>query len=297
MNPADQIERTIEKLHIATRAETDKRILDDAFAALEKSEQKQSPLVGRSARRRTPRIRIAKLAAIAAVILVAFALFFGIQAKKAVTLDEIYEALGRVENVCIASFTPPANKPVRIEWISQTLNIDMFRLVEQFVLWDIPNRVRMIKYLSSDSVKTELLSDEMLAKVEQAAGDRFGLLPFTDISDISGAKWIRVEDAKVQATVSGTKVYELTWPGKDSTSDAIGSRKWRVFVDTHSKLPKRADHYFQFELGEDYKFEKYEVITYPSEDEIQMDIRKTFGPSAGRPDEPGYIATPGDRPR
>ena len=45
MNPADQIEQTIERLHITTRAETDERILGDAFAALEKYAQKQSTYV------------------------------------------------------------------------------------------------------------------------------------------------------------------------------------------------------------------------------------------------------------
>jgi len=292
MNPADQIERTIEKLHIATRAETDKRILDDAFAALEKSAQKQSPLVGRSARRRTLRIRIAKLAAIAAVILIVFALFFGIQAKKAIALSEVDKALGKVQNVCIASFTPPANKPVQIEWISQTLNISVLRLGEQFILWDIPNKVQVIKYLSSDSVKKEMLSEEMFAKVEQAAGHRFGLLPFSDISDISGARWSRVEDSEVETTVSGTKVYELTWPGKNSISDAIGSRKWRVFVDTHTNLPKRAEHYFKLRPQGDYKFEKYEVITYPSGGQIQALVKNTFGPAESWPGEPEFMGTP-----
>lgn len=292
MNPADQIERTIERLHITTRAETDKRILDDAFTALEKSVQKQSPYIGPSIRQRTLRIRVAELAAVAAVVLVIFALFFGRPAAEAVALGEIYEALGKVQNVCIASFTPPANEPVQIEWISQTLNVSMFRLGEKFVLWDIPNRVRMIKYLSSDSVKTEMLSEEMLAKVEQAAGRRFGLVPFSDISDVSGARWSRVEDSEVETTVSGTKVYELTWLGKDSTSDAIGSRKWRVFVDTHTNLPKRAEHYFKLRPQEEYKFEKYEVITYPSGGQIQALVKKTFGPAESRPGEPEYMGTP-----
>ncbi|MFH1884512.1 MAG: hypothetical protein ABIL62_17595, partial [Planctomycetota bacterium] len=99
MNPADQIERTIGRLHLTTRSETDKRILDDAFAALEKSAQKQSPDVGHIARRRTLRIRIAGLAAVAAVILVVFALFFGTRVTETVALNEIYEALGKVQNV------------------------------------------------------------------------------------------------------------------------------------------------------------------------------------------------------
>lgn len=292
MNPADQIERTIERLHIATRVETDKRILDDAFAALEKSTQKQSPHVGRSVRQRTIRIRVAELAAVAAVILIVFALFFGIQAKKAIALSELDKALGKVQNVCIASFTPPANKPVQVEWISQTLNINMLRIGEKFVLWDIPNKVQVIKYLSSDSVKTGMLSDEMLAKVEQTAGRRFGLVPFSDISDVFGARWSRVEDSEVETTVSGTKVYELTWPGKNSTSDAIGSRKWRVFIDTPTNLPKRTEHYFQLEPGGDYKFEKYEVITYPSGVQIQALVKKTFGPAASWPGEPEFMGTP-----
>ena len=297
MNPADQIEQTIERLHITTRAETDERILDDAFAALEKSAQKQSPDVGRSARRRTLRIRIAELAAVAAVILVVFALFFGTRVTETVALNEIYEALGKVENVCITRFLPPANEPVQIEWVSQTLNIDMVRFGERFVLWDIPNKVQMIKYLSTGSITTTAITDEKLTKVEQAAGRRFGLVPFSDISDVSGARWSRVEESKVAATVSGTKVYELTWPQKETSSETIEFRKWRVFVDTHTNLPKRAEHYFKLDHEEDYKFEKYEVITYPSEDEIQAVVRTTFGLAAGRPDEPGYIGTPGDRPR
>jgi len=298
MNPADQIERTIGRLHITTRAETDKRILDDAFAALEKSAQKQSPDVGRSARRRTLRIRIAELAAVAAVILVVFALFFGTRLTETAALNEIYEALGKVQNVCIATFLPPANEPVQIEWVSQTLNIDMVRFSERFVLWDIPNKVQMIKYLSTGSITTTAITDEMLAKVEQAAGRRFGLVPFSDISNVSGAQWSRVEDPEIEATVSGTKVYELTWPQKETSSDAIGLKKWRVFVDIHTNLPKRAEHYFKLKPQEEYKFEMFEVIIYPSGEQIQALIRKTFGPGASRPGEPEYIGTPGaDRGR
>ena len=292
MNPTDQIERAIERLHITTRAETDRRILDDAFAALEKSAQKQLPHVGRGTRRRTLRIRIAELAAVAAVILVVFALFFGTRATEAVGLSEIYEALGKVENVCIATFQPPANEPVQIEWVSQTLDIDMLRFGERFVLLDIPNKVQMIKFLSSGSVTTTAITDEMLTKFEQASFQRFGLVPFSDISDVSGAKWIRVEAPEIEAAVSGTMVYELTWPGKNSTSEAIGLKRWRVFIDARTKLPKRTEYYFRLQPEVEYLFEKYEVITYPSEDEIQAVIRKTFGPAASRPGEPEYIGTP-----
>ncbi len=292
MNPADQIERTIERLHITTRAETDKRILDDAFAALEKSAQKQSPHVGRSARRRTLRIRIAKLAAVAAVVLVIFALFFGRPAAEAVDLGEIYEALGKVENICIADFQPPANEPTQTEWISQTMNIDVIRSGERFVLWDIPNKVQMIKYLSSGSVTTTAITDEMLTKVEEAASRRFGLVPFSDMSNFSGAQWIRVEDSEIETTMSGTKVYDLTWTERNTTFQTIRLRKWRVFVHAGTKLPERAQWYSKFEPEGEYKLETFSVITYPSENQIKILIRNTFGPAATQPRQPEYISTP-----
>ena len=292
MNPADQIERTIERLHITTRAETDKRILDDAFAALEKSAQKQSPHVGRSARRRTLRIRIAELAAVAAVILVVFALFFGTWVTETVALNEIYEALGKVQNVCIATFLPPANEPVQIEWVSQTLNIDMVRFSERFVLWDIPNKVQMIKYLSSGSVTTTAITDEMLTKVEEAASRRFGLVPFSDMSHISGAQWIRVEDSEIETTMSGTKVYDLTWKERNTTFQTIRLRKWRVFVDAGTKLPKRVEWYSKFEPEGEYKFETFSVVTYPNESQIKVLIRNAFGSAATQPRQPEYRGTP-----
>jgi len=293
MNPAEQIERTIERLHITTRAETDKRILDDAFAALEKSAQKQSPDVGRSARRRTLKIRIAELTAVAAVILVVFALFFGTRLTETVALNEIYEALGKVEDVCIAKFQPPANEQVQIEWVSQTLNIDMVRFGERFVLWDIPNKVQMIKYLSTGSITTTAITDEMLAKVEQATGRRFGLVPFSDISDVSGARWSRVEDSEIVTTMSGTEVYDLTWLQESTTGTAVRFCKWRVFVDTCTNLPKRAEWYSKLKPEEEYRFETFTVVTYPSESEIQALIRRTFGPGASRTGEPEYMSTPG----
>lgn len=292
MNPADQIERTIERLHITTRAETDNRILDDAFAALEKSAQKQSPDVERIARRRTLRIRIAELAAVAAVILVVFALFFGTRVTGTVALNEIYEALGKVENVCIATFQPPANEPVQIEWVSQTLNIDMVRFGERFVLWDIPNKVQMIRYLSTGSITTTAITEEMLAKVEKAAGRAFDLLPFSDISDIpKSAQWNRVEGPQV-TVVPDTEVYDLTWLQESTTGTIVRFYKWRVFVDTTIKLPKRAEWYSKLKSGEEYIFETFTVVTYPSESQIKVLIRSTFGLAASQPGEPEYIGTP-----
>ncbi len=289
MSIADNIERAVEQLHLTTRAETDKHILDDAFAKLEKSAQKQSP-VGFGVRRRTLIIRIGELAAVAAVIIVFFALFFGTSATD-VGLGDIYQAMGTIENICITTFEPAANEPKQIEWVSRALNIDMFRIGEQLVLWDIPNNVKMTKNLYSDSVKSQTLSREMLTKVKQTAGQRFGLVPFSSLSSISGALWSRVEDSGSEPDESGARIYDLTWPEEDATSNLVKLRKWRIFLDKYDNLPTRAEWYSKLQSEEEYKFESFSLITYPSESQIQVLIRNTFGAAVLQPRDPGYIGT------
>jgi hypothetical protein len=290
MNPAENIERAVEQLHITTRAETDKRILDDAFVALEKSAQEQSHHITRSAHPKILRIRIAELAAVAAVILVIFTLFFGKSAKD-IRLGEIYQVLGSVENICITTFEPHMNEPMQIEWVSQALKIDMFRIGEQLVLWDIPNNVKMTKNLSSNYVKTQILSGEMLSKVKQAVLQRFGLVPFSKISDISGARWTRLENSEAEADVSGSKVYDLTWQDKNSASGATKLYRRRFFVDKRTNLPQRIELYGKLQSESEYKFETFAVVTYPSDDQIRTLIRETFGPAALQPRNPGHIGT------
>jgi hypothetical protein len=291
MNLADNVERAVEHLHFTTGAETDKRILEDAFVELEKSVRSQSLRGGLGARRKTLKIRIAELAAVAAVIVIFFALFFGTSTTE-IGLGEIYQALGSVENICITSFDPAAYEPKQIEWVSQVLNIDMFRIGDEFVVCDIPNNVKMTKNLSSGSVRTQKLSVEMLSKVTQAVGQRFGLVPFSTISDVPDARWSRVEDSELEVVVSNTKVYDLTWPQKNTASGLIELRKWRFFLDKDTDLPKRTELYSKLQSEEDFKFETYTVITYPSESRIRDLISDTFGTATPQPREPEYIGTP-----
>ena len=290
MNSADNIERTVEQLHITTRPETDERILDEAFAVLEKSTQEQSVHIARSARPKTLRIRIVELAAVAAVIFVIFALFFNTSTTD-VGLGDIYQVLGAVDNICITTYEPASNEPMQIEWVSQALNIDMFQIGRQFILWDIPNKVKLTKYVSSDSVRSQILTGEMFSKVKQAALKRFGLVPFSNLSDISGARWTRLVDSEADADVSGTKVYDLTWQDKNAALDAIKLYRRRFFVDKRTNLPKRIELYGKLQSEAEYNFETFAVVTYPSEDQIRTLIRETFGSAPTQPRDPGYIGT------
>jgi len=282
MNPLDHIERAIKRLHLITKAETDQRILDDAFAALEKSGQKQPHHIGRSAQRRTLGIRLVELASIAAVILVVFALFFGTPAAKAVTLEQIYQALDKVRNICVATFKANKAEPYQQVWTSQTLKVKLFKERRegkmQFILWDIPNGVTKTKSVYEDSVTTVEIPADRLTLMEKSIGGSFGLVPFSDINNVpEGYQWSCVEDQNVEAIIPGTEVYDLTWLQKSTTGTAVRFCKWRVFVDPATNLPKRAEWYHKLKIEEEYIFDTFDEVTYPSESQIQALIRKTFG--------------------
>jgi len=296
MNRVDNIERAIAKLRVTTSARTDKRILEDAFAALQEAAPRKLPGAERNIWQTVVMGRVVELAAIAAVILIAFALFFRAPAAKAVTLRQIYEALEKVRNVCTSSFTTDKEEPSQQIWTSQALKMILFKTRKEgqieFALWDIPGKVLKIKYLPSGSVQTVSASTEDLAKVEKRMSSAFGLVPFSNLSNIpEGAVWSRVQEPNALAIVPGTEVYDLIWPQKSITSEMVIFRKWRVFIDTHTNLPKRTEFYSKLETQGDYQFETYNVVTYPSESEIQALIRSTFGPGDGS-SKPGYIGTP-----
>jgi len=101
MNSANQIERTIERLHIKTRAETDKRILDDAFAALEKSTQKRPLVIKPSLWRIVVESRITKLVAAAAVLILIISLFVTLSEPTTI-YAQIVAALNDVQTLHIA---------------------------------------------------------------------------------------------------------------------------------------------------------------------------------------------------
>ncbi|MHC4532740.1 MAG: hypothetical protein ACYS6K_02205 [Planctomycetota bacterium] len=297
MNSADNIERTIEQFALTTRAETDKRILEDAFVVLEKSAQEQSHHIARSARPKTLRIRIAELAAVAAVILVFFAFFFGTPAAKAVTLEQVYQALGKVKNICVSSFGADKSEQYQQVWTSKTMNVMLIEGMKEgqkeYVLWDFPARLIRSKFVFSDLVRTDDISADMFTKMKKSMTGTFGLIPFSDIKDAPvESQWNRVEDPNVSAIVPETEVYELTWPQKSATGNGIKFIKWRFFLDTVTNLPKRVEWYSKLTSEAEYKFDTFFVITYTNESQIQTLIRNTFGWVPVQPRDPGHIGTP-----
>ena len=298
MSSADNIERAIAELNLTTRAETDKRILNDAYAALGKAVHKQQPTTDTGIWRMVVRSRFAVPAAVAAMILLAFALSVNIRTEKEVNIEGIYGALSKVENIHISKFQTGRTSPDQQVWASETLGAKLFKTEvgnqAQYTLWDTQNRIKMIKFLSSNSVKTVPITQEMLAELEKSAAKSADMVPFSDRNDIpSDAQWSRIDDREIPAAIPGTKAYDLTWVVKSTDSQAVVHRKWRVFVEDRTNLPKRIEWYAKSRPEDEYGFERFVVIAYPSENEIQNIIRNIFGPRDGRPDDPEYIGTPG----
>jgi len=296
MNLADNLERSIRQFQVTTSIEMDKRILNDAFAALEESTPEESAGLGRTVRQIVVFPRVMKFAVAAAVAVVAFALFFKALSPKTIELSQVYQALQKAENLCVSTYTDAQAEPVQQVWASRTLNVVMNKTQAgaqaKFDLFDIPNRLKKTRYLALDSVGTERLAPEQAIRLERSISDIFELLPFADVDPArDGSQWSKVPGEDMGASVRGTQAYELTWPVEGS------SYKCRIFVDATSDLPRRIEYYFKENQQGQYKFESMQVAAYPSEKEIKLLIRDIFGPDQDRSGEPGYISTPEHRPQ
>ena len=296
MDPADNIERAIAELHLTTKTETDKRILDDAFSALRGAVHVQQPTTGTGIWRTYLKSRIAVPAAAAAMIVISFALFFGTLSKDDVTIEELCGTFGKAGNVCVSTFQAGEIIPYQQAWTSQSMKMRLFKTGSgnqaQFALWDIPNKVKMTMYLST--VQTQALTEQMLAELEKSVTPLSVISPFSYMRDIpEQARWNRISDPAVTVVVPGSEVYELLWTQQGTTSEVVLDRKWRVFVDTRTNLPKKTESYTRSGSEQEYKLESFVIVTYPSESEIQDIIRNIFGQRDNRPDDPEYRGTPG----
>lgn len=293
MNPVDDIERSIAGLHVTTRAETDKRILADSSRALQAG-LRQRPLQAQTgAERIAAIIKIAAPATVAAGILVACALYFNALFGKGTTPAEVRKAFAKVENVCIAKCRAGATEPFEQVWASQALKVKLLRSGSgsqaQFTLWDVPNKVKMMKFLTSEPFATEPITEQMLAELSKSVIPSADLLTFSGKPD--DAQWSKVDDPQVAAKVPGAEVCEVTFLTRGSPSEALVYMKWRLFTDRRTHLPKRVEWYTRSEATGDYKLESFAIFSYPSASEIEDLVTSTFG--SRRPDQPEYIPTPG----
>jgi outer membrane lipoprotein-sorting protein len=212
--------------------------------------------------------------AAAAVVLIAAALFLSTQTATAVTIDQIYKALEKVQNVHISMFVPDrTEEPIQERWVSRALNIYMTKTGKQLVLSDITKGVRIIQQPGTGVTETRPLTEDNVADIEKQMTGSLGLMPFYDMSEIpKDAEWSRVADDGLKTTFTGTEVYDLIWR-KYSGSVAF---KWRFFVDPKTKLPQKTEFYKKLAVDDEYTRESVIVVEYLGDSEIRA-IFKDFG--------------------
>jgi len=212
--------------------------------------------------------------AAAAVILVTVALLLNTPTAKAVTLESIYNALAKVQNVYISNFVPDKTEPTQEKWVSQTLNIYMTKNRKLLVLWDLANKIRKTKQLGTDSVEITVLSDDLIPTVEKRITGSLGLMPFYDMSEIpEGAEWSRVTNENLKTAGKDTGVYDLTWVEKTYGGSAV-FKKWRVFVDFRTNLVQRIEICRKLRAEGEHTLISVRMVKYLRESEINTVIKE-----------------------
>ena len=211
--------------------------------------------------------------AVATVILIGFALLLNTPTAKAVTIEQIYKAIERVKNVYISSgFVPDKTEPTQELWVSRALNIYMTKTKSQWVLWDIANSLRKSKDSHTGVTETAQLTEDDIDGIEQKISGSLGLMPFYDISEIpEDAEWHRIDD-EILEVAEGIEVYDLTWTQK-RYGGSVTSQKWRVFVDSRTKLPQRTEFYEKLPAGSKYDLSSVKMVRYLSNSDIQDVIK------------------------
>lgn len=223
-----------------------------------------------AAMKRVPRWAVAA----AAVLVLGYAMFVGTPSVHAVTLKQLYEALQKASNVCIASILPDADTPRQKEWISRSLNLSMFEDRDVYALWDMSDRTIRTKPLENGNAEVRRMSDEVFARGQKRMADATGLVPFDEITNLpEEATWERVATAQV----SGALAYDLVWTTPIPTIPPTQrTERFRFFVDPRTHLPSRLEMYSQIPTQQEPRCHKVLIVTYPTDKEILSLAQRLF---------------------
>ena len=221
-------------------------------------------------RHSAPRIKpFIKVAAVAAVAILAALVLLNAPVAKALDLGQINKALGHIRNVYFAVFDVEKAEPTQEIWISQALNIMILRSERECVLWDTRGKSKKTKNVDTGSTVTTKPNNSAFAKIEETMRAPWGLLPSDNIFKLyPDARWERVPDEDIETPIPDTEVYDLVW-----AEEKFATRKWRGYIDIKTKVPKRIEWWLKL-AGEDYKPVTVTKVSYPTKGEIKAVIKE-----------------------
>ena len=210
---------------------------------------------------------------VAAAVLIAFTLLINVPTAGATTLEQIYKAIDKIKNVYIAKFSPEKEEPKQEMWVSREFNIYMAKVGSEMALWDIGNGLRKTKSSITNTIETNQLTEGSITGIEKKISGYLGLVPFGSMSDIPvNHSWDDVTGKYPQAAAEGLEVYELTWVSKKySGFDEFW--KWRVYLESKTKLPHRVEWYHKLAADEKYVLQDIIEVEYLSGSEIQTVLK------------------------
>lgn len=296
MNPVDRIEQAIGQMHLTTRARTDGRILDGAYAALERATQGQAAVSQRVIHRITFTSPIVVFGAVAAVIGIVASVALMLWSRSGLDIRRLSEALVKVENICTATCLPGQAEPSQQQWASRSLSINMLKLGDKYLMSDLSAGIIKTKASASSSTVTDALPENLMAVAEEKMALAFGLVPSVIAENplAENVTWRRVDRSGIEAASAGTEVYDLTWTDQDGGTQV---HRWRYFVDGRTSLPSKIEFYTREFSSPGYSLSRYVLVSYPTQEEVQTLAVSVFGaenqgqrPASGYPE---YMSTPG----
>lgn len=211
--------------------------------------------------------------AAAAVILVGLSLLLYSPRATAVTISQMYSAVGAARNIYITTSTNRTQE----EWVSAGLNCYLLRTGTQWVLSDLGAGIRKSRDSSTGVTNETPLTQSETAAARNQMNTTLAFLPFGDFSHVPpNAEWRPVANSTLQASIAGSEVYELTW--SESTSSSVVHRKWRFYVDPLTTLPHKIELYQKRSTDSDYSFKSSIQVEYPSDVEMEVVINGAFPP-------------------
>ena len=210
---------------------------------------------------------------VAAAIVIAVGLLFYVPSAKAFTIGQIYKAVDTVRNIYISSFVPDRQGPVQQVWISRSSELYVTRTGNELTLWSIAESMQKTKDLGTGAIRQVSLDIDGLAAVRAKIYGSLGIMPFGMSSDVpQDAVWTEITDSDLLAKAENTKVYELSWIELAYDGSTV-QRKWRVFTDASTKLPRKVQWFIQSASDAQPVLELTMLIEYPSNKEVLTKVQ------------------------
>lgn len=230
-------------------------------------------------RRRVSTIRFrpfAKIAVVAAVVLIVATLFFNTPSAKGITLAEIYRALENVRNVYIGHFVSGRKEPIQEQWVSRELGFYLIKTERESVLRDVSSGTMKTRRSGDSSTEIRSMSTEMISEARKRMAGSFGLVPFTELSRLpQGSQWGPADSNELSTVAEGIEVYDLSWTQEVPNGPAM-MRKWRFFLDRQTGLPQRVELYRKSVDDAKYELKFVKIVEYLSDKQIQEAVNKRF---------------------